>query len=135
MRFVLFALLLAVPLLGRAQQAAVPAQTAPAPATRPQQHSVAVPYKAGAPAQRAAKLSQQLGKELGLDAATVTKVQAAALVRAQQIDAIQTGTGSNKEKNTALQANAQAFKAALKGILTPEQFAKYSAHGAKTTGK
>lgn len=128
-------------MLGRAQQAPVPIRTAPAPAAgaapaaRPKQPPVAVPYKAGAPAQRAAKLSQQLGKELGLDAAAVAKVQAAALVRAQQIDAIQTGTDSNKAKNTALQANAQAFRAALKGILTPEQFAKYSAHGAKTTGK
>ena len=127
--------------MGRAQQATMPAQTAPAPATHaappavPKKPKVAVPYKAGAPGQRAEKMSQQLGKELGLDAATVAKVQAAALVRAQKIDAIQTSTDSNKAKNTALQANAQEFKAALKGILTPEQFAKYSAHGAKTTGQ
>jgi len=96
---------------------------------------MAVPYKAGAPEQRAEKMSQQLGKQLGLDAATMAKVKAAALVRDQKIDAIQTGTDSNKAKNTALQANAQEFKTALKGILTPEQFAKYSTHTPKTTEK
>ena len=119
----------------------MPAQTAPAAAphattaTRPKPSELAVPYKAGAPEQRAEKMSQQLGKQLGLDAATVAKVKAAALVRDQKIDAIQTGTDSNKAKNMALQANAQAFKAALQGILTPEQFAKYSTHAPKTTGK
>ena len=105
------------------------------PAAMPKQPKVAVPYKAGTPEQRAEKMSQQLGKELGLDAATVAKVKAAALVRDQKIDAIQMGTDSNKTKNTALQANAQEFKAALKGILTPEQFARFSSHGTKTSGK
>ena len=137
MRPFLFALVLAVPLVVRAQQAPMPAQTAPAAAihattaTRPKQPKMAVPYKAGAPEQRAEKMSQQLG----LDAATVAKVKAAALVRDQKIDAIQTGTDSNKAKNTALQTNAQEFKAALKGILTPEQFAAYSTHAPKTSGK
>ena len=152
MRTFLLALVLATPLVGLAQQATMPAQTAPAQtapaaapgaatATRPKQPKqpkVAVPYKAGAPEQRAEKMSQQLGKQLGLDAATVAKVKAAALVRDQKIDAIQMGTDSNKAKNTALQANAQEFKTALKGILTPEQFAKYSTHApktAKTSGK
>jgi len=141
MRTFLFALVLAAPLVGRAQQAPMPAQTTPAAAphtataTRPKQPKMAVPYKAGAPEQRAEKMSQQLGKQLGLDAATMAKVKAAALVRDQKIDAIQTGTDSNKAKNTALQANAQEFKTALKGILTPEQFAKYSTHTPKTTEK
>ena len=141
MRTLLFALVLAAPLVARAQQAPMPAQTAPAAAPHaataplPKKPKVAVPYTAGAPEQRAEKMSQQLGKALGLDAATVARVKAAALVRDQKIDAIQTGTDSNKAKNTALQANAQEFKAALKGILTPEQFAKYSTHAPKTTGK
>lgn len=86
---------------------------------------VAEAYHAAAPEQRAARMSQQIGKELNLDAATTAKVQAAALVRAQKIDAIQTGTTTNKEKNTALQANAQEFKAALQGILTPAQYTQY----------
>ena len=124
--------LLATSFLAHAQQPApgapaVHAQAAPVPKTP----KMAVPYKAGAPEQRAEKMSQQLG----LDAATVARVKAAALVRDQKIDAIQAGPDSNKAKNTALQANAQEFKAALKGILTPEQFARYSAHAPKTTGK
>ena len=129
--------LLATSFLAHAQQPSA-TSTAPVrahPAAMPRQPKVAVPYKAGAPEQRAEKMSQQLGKELELDAATVAKVKAAALVRDQKIDAIQMGTDSNKAKNTALQANAQEFKAALKGILTPEQFAKYSSHGTKTSGK
>jgi len=105
------------------------------PAAMPKQPKVAVPYKAGTPEQRAEKMSQQLGKELSLDAATVAKVKTAALVRDQKIDAIQTSTNSNKAKNTALQANAQEFKAALKALLTPEQFAKFSTRGTKTSQK
>ena len=129
--------LLATSFLAHAQQPSA-TSTAPVqahPATMPRQPKVAVPYKAGAPEQRAEKMSQQLGKELGLDAATVAKVKAAALVRDQKIDAIQMGTDSNKAKNTALQANAQTFKAALKAILTPEQFARFSTHGMKTSEK
>ena len=138
MRHFLWVGLLATASLAYAQQPApaAPVTTTHAPAaSMPKTPKVAVPYKAGAPEQRAEKMSQQLGKQLGLDAATVAKVKAAALVRDQQIDIIQTSTDSNKAKNTALQANAQAFKAALKGILTPEQFAKYSTHGAKTPVK
>ena len=138
MRCFLLVSLLATSFWAHAQQ---PTPTSPAPVQaqpatlpkQPKQPKVAVPYKAGAPEQRAEKMSQQLGKELGLDAATVAKVKEAALVRAQKIDAIQTGTDSNKAKNSALQANAQAFKAALKGILTPEQFTQFSAHGTKAS--
>ena len=129
--------LLATSFLAHAQQPATasPAPVRALPAAMPKKAKVAVPYKAGAPEQRAEKMSQQLGKELGLDAATVAKVKAAALVRDQKIDAIQTGTDSNKAKNTALQANAQEFKATLKALLTPEQFARFSAHGTKMSQK
>ena len=88
-------------------------------------------YHAAAPEQRAARLSQKLKQELSLDANTTAKVQAAALVRAQKIDAIQTGTTTNKEKNTALQANAQKFKTTLQGILTPAQYTQYLNMAAK----
>ena len=145
MRFLLFTLLLVGPVLGHAQQL----PTAPAMPTMPAQATqaaaaagmaataarakVATAYKAAAPEQRAERMSQQIGKQLGLDAATIAKVKEAALVRAQKIDAIQTGTDSNKAKNTALQANATDFKTALKGILTAGQFAKYASYGAKMT--
>ena len=137
MRRFFFVGLLATSFLAHAQQptSPSPAPVQAHPATMPKQPKAAVPYKAGAPEQRAEKMSQQLGKELGLDAATVAKVKAAALTRDQKIDAIQTGPDANKAKNAALQANALEFKAALKAILTPEQFARFSAHGAKTNGK
>ena len=140
MRCFFITLLFIGPLLGLAQQLpTVPAQAIPtaraAGATLapkvPKMPKAAAVYKAAAPEQRAERLSQQIGKQLGLDAPTTAKIKAAALVRAQKIDAIQVGTDSNKAKNTALQTNAQDFKTALKGILTPEQFAKYTAHGAK----
>ena len=141
MRCFFVTLLLIGPLLGRAQQLpTVPAQAASTArvagaSVTPKVPKAAVVYKAAAPEQRAERLSQQIGKQLGLDAPTTAKIKAAALVRAQKIDAIQMGTDSNKAKNTALQANAQDFKTALKGILTPEQFAKYTAHGAKATAE
>lgn len=131
MRTLFLLVLLSTAAVGRAQQ---PAPTATAPASRPSAaaRSAKVPavYHAAAPEVRAERLSQQISQQLGLDAATTARVKYAALARAQQIDAIQTGADSNKAKNTALQTNAQAFRAALKGILTPEQSAKYAAHGA-----
>jgi len=121
-------LLLASPLVVAAQQ--TPA--GPAPAASPAANaSPARGYHAAAPEQRADKMSQELARQLSLDAGTTAKVRAAALMRDQKIDAIQNGSASNKDKNTALQANAQEFKAALQGILTPAQFAQYAAHGGK----
>ena len=128
--------LLATSFQSHAQQPLPAAHAVQAPAAAMlKKPKAAVPYHAGVPEQRAEKMSQQLGKQLGLDAATVARVKAAALERDQKIDAIQTGTDSNKSKNTALQANALAFKAALKTILTPEQFAMYTTHAPKTSPK
>lgn len=112
------------------------AQQAPAAATPlPMPNSSrALVYKAAPPEQRADKMSQELARQLGFDAATTAKVRAVALARDQKIDAIQNGTTNNKDKNTALQVNATEFKAALQGILTPAQFAQYSAHGGKHGG-
>jgi hypothetical protein len=121
-----FSLLLAGSFGASAQQA--PASTPAASATTA---SPTRSYHAAAPEQRADKMSQELARQLGLDAGTTAKVRAAALTRDQKVDVIQNGTATNKEKNTALQANAQEFKAALQGILTPAQFAQYSAHGGK----
>ena len=116
-------LLLAGPLAAVAQQAPASAPSTPATTTSP-----ARGYHAAAPEQRADKMSQELARQLSLDAGTTVK---AALTRDQKIDAIQNSTTSNKDKNAALQANAQEFKAALQGILTPAQYAQYSAHGGK----
>lgn len=124
------------PLAAAAQQAPATAPVAPAATNA----SRVLVYKAAPPEQRADKMSQEITRQLNLDAATTVKVRAAALTRDQKIDAIQSGTTSSKDKNTALQANAQEFKAALQGILTPAQYAQYmthggKSHGGKTTGK
>ena len=129
-RAFVLAALLAGSLAAAAQQAPAAMPTTPAMPNS----SRALVYKAGPPEQRADKMSQEIARQLGLDAATTAKVRAAALTRDQKIDAIQTGTTSNKDKNTALQANAQDFKAALQGILTPAQYAQYTTHGGKGHG-
>lgn len=138
MRTLFLLALLSAAFAGHAQQPAqAPSSAAPVSRPQPTARPAKVPaaYHAAAPEQRAGHLSQQLSQQLGLDAATTARVKDAALARAQKIDAIQTGTDPNKVKNTALQANAQAFKAALKAILTPEQFARYSAHGTPAHGE
>ncbi|MGI4734281.1 MAG: hypothetical protein ACRYG7_03790 [Janthinobacterium lividum] len=120
---------LVVPVGLRAQQ--VPASTtSPTPAGQANS-SRALMYRAATPEQRATRMSQEISRELSLDAATTAKVQAAALARCQKIDAIQQGTTSNKEKNQALEANAKDFKAALQGILTPAQYAQYASKSDK----
>ena len=55
-------------------------------ASIPKTSKTAVPYHAGVPKHRAEKMSQQLGKQLVLDAATVARVKTAALERGQKID-------------------------------------------------
>lgn len=135
----LLAALLTAPLAAAAQTVPPASAAATLPGTSgaaAKATHVAAAYHAAAPEQRADRMSQEIARQLNLNAATTAKVRAAALVRAQKIDAIQTGTTSNKEKNTALQANAQEFKTTLQGILTPEQFAQYTVKmGKKATGK
>ena len=82
---------------------------------------------------RAQKMTDKLTQSLGLDAATQAKVLAAATTRCQKVDELQKMT-DNKAKDTALKANSVEYKAALKGILTPAQFAKMSEMGNKGKG-
>ena len=84
-------------------------------------------------ATRAQKMTDKLTQSLGLDAATSAKVLAAATTRCQKVDELQKMT-DNKAKDTALKANSVEYKAALKGILTPAQFAKMSEMGDKGKG-
>lgn len=93
-------------------------------------------YLAANPATRAQKMTDRMTQELGLDQATAKKVYEAALARAQKVDDIQASADDNKTKNQALKANADDFKAKLKGILTPEQFSKVEAmKGRMRSGK
>ena len=93
MRRFLLVCLLATPFLAHAQQPSPATPTTQTSAASiPKKSKAAVPYHAGVPEHRAEKMSQQLGKQLGLDAATVARVKAAALERNQKIDVIQTRT-------------------------------------------
>lgn len=81
----------------------------------------------GDPATRAKKMTNRMTQALGLDQATSQKVYDATLARAQKVNAIQAGSDDNKAKRQALRANADDYKATLKSILTPDQFAKLDA--------
>jgi hypothetical protein len=109
--------LLSLPLL--AQQAPM--------STVPHQQGTKPGQKMADPSIRAQRMADRLTKELGLDQATSQKVYAIALTRAQKIDGIQASPDDNRTKVKSLKANADDFKNQLKGILTPDQFAKYSA--------
>ncbi|GAB3029233.1 DUF4890 domain-containing protein [Spirosoma pulveris] len=81
----------------------------------------------GDPATRAKKMTDRMTQALGLDQATSQKVYDATLTRAQKVNAIQAGSDDNRAKQQALKTNADEYKAALKSILTPDQFAKLDA--------
>ncbi len=74
---------------------------------------------------RAAKMTQRLTKQLGLDAATSQKVGVLALARDTKIDEIINSTQDNKAKSAAMKINHDDFEAKLKGVLSADQFAKY----------
>ena len=126
--------LFARPLL--AQQPTTPASEAPAAAasaankTNRMQH-----HQATDPATRARRQTDRMAKMLNLDQATAQKVYDADLARTQQVDAILKGTDANKNRQQALKANADAFKAKLQTILTPEQLAKVEQMKAQMKGR
>ena len=95
------------------------APTAAAPAAKPQ---AAAPQKMADAATRAQKMANQLTKSLSLDAATSQKVLAAATTRCQKVDEIYKTITDTKARDKAFKDNAEAYKTALKGILTPAQF-------------
>lgn len=68
-------------------------------------------------------MTDRLTKQLSLDAGTSSKVLVASLKRCQKVDEIMKMT-DNKAKNIAFKTNADDYKAALKGILTPAQFSQ-----------
>lgn len=102
------------------------AQQAPM-STVPHQQGTKQGQKMADPTIRAQRMTDRLTKELGLDQVASQKVYAVALTRAQKIDNIQASPDDNRTKANALKANADDFKAQLKGILTPDQFTKFTA--------
>ena len=114
--------LFSFPLL--AQQTATPDASTQTNTRRMGRNGAMQPHQKGDPATRAKKMTDRMTQQLGLDQATSQKVYDATLARAQKIDAIQASSDDNKAKAQAMKANADDFKATLKGILTPDQFAK-----------
>lgn len=121
--------LFALPLL--AQQTATP--DAP-PTAHPGRGRGVQQYQAADPATRARKMTDRMTQQLGLDQATSKKVYDLALERAQKVDAIQKSSDDNRTKANALKTNADDFKAKLKGVLTPDQFAKLESMGGRMRG-
>lgn len=102
------------------------AQQAPM-STVPHQQGTKPGQKMADPTIRAQRMTDRLTKELGLDQATSQKVYPAALTHAQKVDNIQASPDDNRTKAKALKANADDFKTQLKSLLTPDQFAKFTA--------
>ncbi len=114
--------MLALPLL--AQQTTTPTAEAPAAGATAGRANKMQRYQATDPATRARRQTDRLAKELNLDQATTQKVYDAELVRTQKVDDIMKGSDDGRTKNKVLKENADAFKAKLQTILTPDQMAK-----------
>ncbi|GAB4030721.1 DUF4890 domain-containing protein [Spirosoma gilvum] len=114
--------LLSLPLL--AQTAATEAQAPTQSTPRMGRGRAMQQFQAADPTTRAQRMTDRMTKQLGLDEATSKKVYDVTLARAQKVDEIQKGSDDNKAKAQALKANADDYKARLKAILTPDQFAK-----------
>lgn len=112
--------LLSLPLLAQTTTPDAPVQTTP----RMGRGRGMQQYQAADPATRAQRMTDRMKQQLGLDDATTKKVYDVTLARAQKVDAIQKGSDDNRTKSQALKANADDYKAKLKAILTPDQFAK-----------
>jgi len=74
---------------------------------------------------RAKKFTETLKTSLDLDDATSQKVFQTYLGNTKSVDEIPMLPISEDEKKAKLKANRAAFDDTLKGVLSPEQFAKY----------
>ena len=104
-----------------------------APATEPQKPAgKMMPMPRGGDHQKAdaatrtQKFTDRITKSLNLDAATSKKVYDAYLARTKKVDEIQANGADGKAQNVALKANKDSFEATLKGILSADQFDKFS---------
>jgi hypothetical protein len=77
----------------------------------------------GTPEQRADKQLAQLTQELGLSAEQQPRVKTALLARIAKTDGIRGGGGEKKDKFQEAKAAVDEYNAAMKTILTPEQYA------------
>jgi hypothetical protein len=77
----------------------------------------------GTPDQRADKQLAQLTQELGLSAEQQPRVKTALLARIAKTDGIRGGGGEKKDKFQEAKTAMDEYNAAMKTILTPEQYA------------
>ena len=81
------------------------------------------------PEQMAEARAKQLTTQLGLNAEQTEKVRQLTLTQAQQMQEMRTkvaGTGDRTAMRSNMQAAREQYDTQLKGILTPEQYTKYS---------
>ncbi len=74
---------------------------------------------------RSQNSANMLKREIGLNDEKTKKVFQAYLANTKPLDEIQVLPLSDKEKADKLKANKASFNEILKGILSPEEFAKY----------
>ena len=100
------------------------AQTAPAP-TKVKMHGGKGGHGPKDPAKMADHKAGKMAKELGLNADQEAKVEQLLLARQQEMTALKTKYGTDKNAGrTEMKAAHDRYEAQLKTILTPEQFAK-----------
>ncbi|WBA44145.1 hypothetical protein [Hymenobacter canadensis] len=97
------------------------------------QTSASTPYgnrQQRSPEEMAARQSEQLRQELGLDDAQTTRVKQLSLTRIQEMQAMRGqagGPGSRQQMMETMQAGQARFNTDMQGILTAEQYTKFTA--------
>lgn len=101
------------------------AQTAPAPAAPP----MAIPrhHKMQSPEKMAAHRSQKMAQQLGLSADQQHQLAAALLAERQAMTATAPAPADRQALHQAMQAGHAQYEAQVKTILTPDQYARYTA--------
>ncbi|MGI4885300.1 MAG: hypothetical protein ACRYFR_10115 [Janthinobacterium lividum] len=83
------------------------------------------------PEQMAARQSERMTKELGLNADQTTKVQQIMAARDQEMQAMrgqmQGGTATREQMRDQMMAGRTKYDAQFKAVLTPDQYTKYTA--------
>ena len=84
----------------------------------------------GTPEEMAARQSQRLTKELGLNADQTAKVQQILLARGQEMQAMRSqaqGGGDRNQLREQMQANRTKYETQFKEVLTADQYTRFAA--------
>jgi Spy/CpxP family protein refolding chaperone len=102
------------------------AQTAPTATAKVKAHGGKGGHGPKDPAKMADRKAGKMAKELGLNADQEAKVEQLLLARQQESQALKTKYAADKNAGRAeMKASHEKYQAQLKGILTPEQYAKF----------